>query len=345
MGHPEEQANPLKNKLKRKTYRDQLYLPTNGKQHYGNSVSLLFQDTERRSCLRFPFFSPIHLMADSGQIIIGTTQNIGTNGLLVQISKSLQRDTSVMFKFSHEKTSVGGYGRVVWSETDREKNFCGIMILEMKQKDKRNLNEVLDCTSSPTCPVCHSKLDIDKLTPYLERQFPKERINYENTSPLMEIAYLLNSTLSWNTLIQKILEVIKNCFQAKAVRLFLYDKETGILEPSHHTGFQSNEEFPYDFERNISRDKCWENQITFISDLQNNPSFIPKNPAKPTGLHSIVAIPLIAEGKALGILSLYTPLSDQKESLKKKEEELLLTFANLITVGINAHFYKHKLTQ
>ena len=144
---------------------------------------------------------------------------------------------------------------------------------------------------------------------------------------------------------QKILEVIKNWFQAKAVRLFLYDKKTRILEPSHHIGFQSNEEFPYDFERSISGEKCWENQTTFISDLQNNPSFIPKNPAKTAGIRSIVAIRLIAEGKALGILSLHIPLSNQKEPLKKKEEELLLTFANLIAVGINAHFYKHKLTQ
>jgi hypothetical protein len=303
------------------------------------------QNTEKRSCNRFPLVSTIHLKLDSGQIVIGTTRDIGSNGLSAEIAKTVMKNTFLIFNFFYEKATIGGCGRVVWSKYEGNKDLCGITFSKMKQKHKESLNGILERINSPICPVCHSKLEIEKLTPYLQKQFPKERINYENSSPLMEIAYLLNSTLSWNTLIQKILEVIKNCFQAKAVRLFLYDKKTGILELSHSVGFQSNEEFPYDFERNMSGVKCWENQITFISDLQKNPSFIPKNPAKTAGIRSIVAIPLIAEGKALGILSLYAPLSDQKEPVKKKEEELLLSFANLITVGINGHFYKDKLTQ
>lgn len=304
-----------------------------------------FQDKERRSCSRFLFISPIHLMAESGQIIIGRTQNLGANGLLVEIFKSLHRETSLRFRFCYEKTSVGGYGQVVWSETGREKNFCGIKILEMKQKDKRNLNEVLELISSPICPMCYSKLDINILRPYFERQFPKERINYEDALPLMKIAYLVNLNPSWNALIQKILEVMKSGFQAKAVRLFLYDKKTGILELSHSVGFQSNEEFPYDFERNINPEKCGENQITFISDLQKNPYFVAKKPAQTAGIDSIIAIPLIIEGKALGILSLYTPLSDQNGPISKKEEELLVTFANLVTVGIIPAFCKHEPSQ
>jgi hypothetical protein len=285
------------------------------------------------------------MKTDSGQILIGNTQNIGGNGISAQIFKNIEKDNFVTFKFTHENTSIGGYGRVVWSGSDQEKNLCGITFLKMKQKDKSYLNEILECTISPICPVCHSKIDIDQLTPYFDTKIQREKMDYRHTPPLMEIAYLLNSNLFWNTLMRKILEVIKNWFQAKAVRLFLYDKKTGILEPSHHIGFQSNEEFPYDFERSISREKCCENQIIFISDLQKNPSFVPKNPAETAGIRSIAAIPLIAEGKALGILSLYVPLPDQKEPLKKKEEELLFTFANLIAVGINAHFYKHKLTQ
>jgi putative methionine-R-sulfoxide reductase with GAF domain len=285
------------------------------------------------------------MKTDSGQILIGNTQNIGGYGLSAQIFKNIKKDNFVIFRFTYENTSIGGYGRVVWSGSDQEKNSFGITFLKMKQKDKSYLNEILECIVSPTCPVCHSKIDIDELMPYFDRKIQREKMDYGHTLPLMEIAYLLNSNLSWNTLMQKILEVIKNWFQAKAVRLFLYDKETGTLEPSHHIGFQFNEEFLYDFERSISREKCCENQIIFISDLQKNPSFISKNLAKTAWIRSIVTIPLIAEGKALGILSLYIPPPDQKEPLKKKEEELLLTFANLIAVGINAHFYRYKPTQ
>jgi len=297
-------------------------------------MSLLFQDTERRSCIRFPFFSPIHLMADSGQIIIGTTQNIGTNGLLVQISKSLQRNTFVMFKFTHEKTSVGGYGRVVWSGSDREKNFCGIAFLNMKQKDKQTLNEVLERKISPICLVCHSKIDIDKLTPYFERKIQRERIDYGNTSPLIEIARLLNSNLSWLALMEKILEVVKNRFHGEAVKLFLYNENTGLLELCCHVGLQSPEEFSFDAEKSIEVEAFREGKIIFIPDVQKNPSFINKDEAKTAGINSIIVIPLIAGGKALGILSLCTTLSDQRETLKKEEEELLSAFANLITVGM-----------
>ena len=48
----------------------------------------------------------------------------------------------------------------------------------------------------------------------------------------------------------------------------------------------------------------------------------------------MIAIPLTAGGKALGILSLCTTLSDQRETLKKEESELLSAFANLIAVGM-----------
>jgi len=297
-------------------------------------VGYFFQDIERRSYNRFPLHYPIHLKLDSGQIIIGRTQNIGSNGLSAEVAKSVERDSFVTFRFSYEKASIGGYGRVVWSESAGKKNLCGITFLKMKQKNRESLNGILERITSPICPVCHSKLDIDKLTPYLERQFLEERINYENASPLMEIAHLLNSNISWAALREKILEVIKNCFKAEAVRLFLYDKKTGTLELSHHIGFQSIEEYSYDFEKSINGEKWCENQIIFIPDVQNDPSFFQKNQNKAAGIRSIVAIPLIAEGKALGILSLYTSLYDQRRTLEKKEKKLLLTFANLIAVGI-----------
>lgn len=300
----------------------------------GRFVGYFGQDTERRSCNRFPIHYPIHLKLDSGQIIIGTTQNIGTNGLLVQISKSLQRDTFVMFKFSHEKTSVSGYGRVVWSGSDREKNLCGVAFLRMKQKDKQTLNEVLERKLSPICPVCHSKLDIDKLTPYFERQFLKERIGYENASSLIEIAHLLNSNLSWADLMEKILEVIKNRFHGNAVKLFLCNENTGMLELCCHVGLQSTEEFSIDAEKSISGEAFREGKIIFIPDLQKNPSFINKDKAKTAGIHSMIVMPLIVGGKPLGILSLCSILPDQRETLKKEEMELLFAYANLITVGM-----------
>jgi putative methionine-R-sulfoxide reductase with GAF domain len=300
----------------------------------GGFVAYFRQDKERRSCNRFPLSSPIHLMADSGQIIIGTTQDIGSNGLSSEIAKSVERDSSVIFNFFYEKTTIGGYGRVVWSGFNREKNFCGIAFLKMKQKDKQTLNEVLDRIISPICPVCHSKLDIDKLIPYLERQFPKERIDYENASPLMEIAHLLNSNLSWLALMEKIFEVIKNRFHGEAVKLFLYNENTRMLELCCHMGLQSAGRFSFDAEKSIEGEAFRERKIIFIPDVQKNPSLISKDELKAAGIHSMIAIPLIAGGKALGILSLFTTLSDQRETLKKEEKELLSAFANLITVGM-----------
>lgn len=300
----------------------------------GYSIYYLSPDAEKRSSSRFPFFSPIHLKADSGQIVIGSTQNIGANGLRIEISKSLQRETSIMFRFSHEKTSVGGYGRVVWSETGREKKFCGIKILEMKQKDKQILNGILERISSPICPECHSKLDIDKLIPYLGKQFPKERINYENVSPLMEIAYLLNSNLTGEALMEKILEVIKNRFHGNVVNLFLYNEYTRMLELCSHAGLQSIGEFSLDVEKSIDSETFREGEIIFIPDVQKNPSFINKDEAIKEKIHSMIVIPLIAGGKVLGILCLYNPSIDNREVLKEGEKRLLSTFANLIAVGM-----------
>jgi transcriptional regulator with GAF, ATPase, and Fis domain len=239
-----------------------------------------------------------------------------------------------MFKFSHEKTSVGGYGRVVWSGSDREKNLCGVAFLRMKQKDKQTLNEVLERKLSPICPVCHSKLDMDKLTPYFERQFLKERINYDNAPSLIEIAHLLNSNLSWMVLMEKILEVVKNRFHGSAVKLFLCNENTGMLELCCHVGLQCTEEFSFDAEKSIEGEAFREGKTIFIPDVQKTPSFINKDEAKTAGIHSMIVIPLTAGGKALGILSLCTTLSDQRETLKKEEKELLSAFANLMVVSM-----------
>lgn len=56
---------------------------------------------ERRSCSGFPFKFPIHLMGNLGQIIIGTTQNIGSNGLMAEVAKRVEKNIFVAFKFSH----------------------------------------------------------------------------------------------------------------------------------------------------------------------------------------------------------------------------------------------------
>jgi len=293
-----------------------------------------FQDTERRSYLRFPFSFPIHLMADSGQIIIGRTQNIGTNGLLVEISKNLQRDTFVMAKFSHEKTSVGGYGRVVWSKSDREKNFCGITFLKMKQKDKQTLNEILERIVSPVCPMCHSKLEIEKLIPYFEMQVSKERIDYKNASPLMEMAYLLNSNFPWEALMKKILEVMKNHFHGKAVELFLYNEDTGMLERRCHAGLRSTGTYLLNAEKIIDGEAFREGKIIFIPDVQKPHSFINKEEAKTAGIHSMIVLPLFADGKISGVLNLCNPSLDNREALKEGEKRLMSTFANLITIAL-----------
>ena len=78
-------------------------------------MNCFFWGRERRSSNRFSLLSPIHLMADSGQILIGFTQNIGSHGLRAEFPKSIETGAFVTFRFSHEKASVEGDGRVVWS--------------------------------------------------------------------------------------------------------------------------------------------------------------------------------------------------------------------------------------
>jgi putative methionine-R-sulfoxide reductase with GAF domain len=300
-------------------------------------MSLLFQDTEKRSCARFPFFSPIHLIADTGQIIIGTTQNIGTNGLLAQISRSLQRDTSVMFKFSHEKTSAGGYGRVVWSGSHERNNLCGIAFLKMKQKDKDSLKEILEYIDSPRCLVCHSKIEMNKLTPYFERQFSKKITDDESTSLFIEIAHLLNSTLTFGARMERTLTVVKNHFHAKAVGLFLYNEDRGRLELSYHAGFQSIEESFPDLEKGLGDQALWERKRIFIPDVQKDPSFLYKDQARPAGIRSIAVIPLISEEKAFGILAICIPLHGQRETFGKEEKEVFSAIGNLVALGMKMH--------
>lgn len=294
------------------------------------------EGSERRQCARLPFSSPIHLMADSGQLLIGNAVDIGTNGLRVQSLTGFRVNTFVMFKLYHEKSSIGGYGRVVWSESNQRGHFCGIKFLKMKQKDKQGLDGVLERPEGPICPVCRSRIDVDMLRPYFEKRIQERDMDLGDSSPLMEVAYLLNSTLSWSDLAEKILEVVKHCFKAEGVRLAVFDKNTGTLEVSHHVGT----ELPYDFEKSLMEEKHYEPPGIFVREIPGNPSLSPRDVTLTAERCSVVVIPLLEEGRALGILSLYTTQDDQGEALKKGKKKLLSTFANLIAIGIKTRSWK-----
>jgi GAF domain-containing protein len=276
-------------------------------------------------------------MAGSGHIFIGTTQNVGSHGLKAELPKEIETGVFVTFRFSHEKASIGGDGRVVWSGFSGAKHLCGITFLKMKQRDRQSLDELLERAVFPRCPVCHAMIDIDQLTPLLEKQSRRDGIDHgRDVTSFIKITGLLSSNLPGEAMEEKILEVIKNHFRAKAVMLLPYNKETGMLELTCHVSWNLVEKLSFDPEGTTAGKAFREKRVVPIADVQKDPAFVHRNQARIAGMRSLVAIPLIVAGEPLGVLGLFTSLFDQRE-IRENEEELLLVFATLVAVAMRMH--------
>jgi putative methionine-R-sulfoxide reductase with GAF domain len=273
-------------------------------------------------------------MAGSGQILVGTTQNVGSHGLKVELPKEIETGLFVTFRFSREKTSIGGDGRVVWSGSSEDKQLCGITFVRMKQRDRQSLDELLEHAVFPRCPVCHSMIDLDQLTRLVKREPCFDGVDHgRDLSSLTKIAGLLRSHRPGKAMEEKTLGVIKNHFHAKAVMLLLYNKETGILELGCQVGWGSAGDLSLAPEGTTAGRAFEEKRAFFVPDVQKDPVFPHKSQAKAVGVRSMVALPLIVEGEPLGVLELFTSVFDKGE-IRENDEERLLTFATLVAVAI-----------
>ncbi|MEO0266489.1 MAG: PilZ domain-containing protein [candidate division WOR-3 bacterium] len=297
-------------------------------------MSCLWQNVERRAFSRFPLNTPIYLKLDSGQIIIGTTLNINYNGLSAEIPKEIIKGSLTNFNFFYGKISIRGYGRVVWSESREEKNLCGIIFIEIKQKDRSHLNELLNTIVSPICQVCHSKIDIDKIAPYIKKGFQRESQNYDDVRPFIKIIHMLNSNFQWAILIEKILDVIKDHLRGHQARLFLYNKSNGFFELWGGERVESKNQFSVIEEKDPYNELFKEGKITIIPWESQRFPFLNKEESKPLKGVSLILVPIMSQGKLLGILSVETVLPVEKKTLMKEEEEILAAYANLILVGL-----------
>lgn len=283
------------------------------------AMDRLFQAREKRSSDRSPLLCPIHLMAGSGHIVIGTTQNVGSRGLKAELGKEIETGVFVTFRFSHERASIGGDGRVVWSGFSGDKHLCGIMFLNMKQRDRQSLDELLERAVFPRCPVCHSMIDIDQLTPLVENQTRRGGIDHgRDVTSFMRIAGLLASDLPGKAMEEKILEVIKKHFRAKAVMLLPYNKETGMLELKCQVGWNVVENLSLDPEGTTAGKAFREKRALFILDFQKDLAFPYKNQARMAGVRSMVALPLVRGGESVGLLGLLTSVFDGGSWRKKR---------------------------
>jgi K+-sensing histidine kinase KdpD len=164
----------------------------------------------------------------------------------------------------------------------------------------------------------------------------------QELSALNEVAYAVSSSLDLDRVYAVLEQQVNRNWPVDAVRLHLLNEQKGTLEPLYQTA-KKDTTSPL-----INRGIIWHvaqsGQVVMTNDAAKDPYYIPKvddlNDRPP---HSIASVPLRAQNKIVGVLTLYNKADGR---FTEEDVERLKAFANPVTTAIqNARLFEEAQKQ
>ncbi len=162
---------------------------------------------------------------------------------------------------------------------------------------------------------------------------------------LQTIARDLTAELDLDALLRKILRAAMHVSHSTAGSLFLYDAATHdlVFKVIVGGGGDALKETRIPADRGIVGESFLQQRAIVVDDAEADPRYF-SAPAKNVGLfiQRIVAVPLIAQGKAIGVLE----VMNKSESYTQDDADLLTAFATQSAIAIeNARLYGQVLDE
>lgn len=154
-----------------------------------------------------------------------------------------------------------------------------------------------------------------------------------NLETVFRISQAVSSELQINVVLNRVLDVVQKIFTADAVALMSYDQTRRVISTSMARGV-SNREMLY-FEAAPGVDipgQVFETRTPSSHGDLTRMSTPLARLATSQGLHSVIAVPLLARGKSIGVLAVYGRDAD---AFSGEDMELLLTFASQAALAID----------
>ena len=159
----------------------------------------------------------------------------------------------------------------------------------------------------------------------------------QELSALNEVAYAVSSSLDMDRVYDVLVQQVNRNWPVDAVRLHLLNEQKGTLEPLYQT---SKKDITSPL---INRGIIWHvaqsGQVVMTNDAAKDPYYIPKvDDLDDQPPHSIASVPLRAQNKIVGVLTLY---NKEDGRFTDEDVERLKAFANPITTAIqNARLFE-----
>jgi signal transduction histidine kinase/HAMP domain-containing protein len=173
-----------------------------------------------------------------------------------------------------------------------------------------------------------------------ERQRAEKQVLHQNRQleVLYEIDSAISSTLDRRVLLDVLFDKIESLLPYAALTVRLLNEDTHQLEPVSARNIDM-QEWAKGLEsrsaitgRGFSQEVFLQKTPAIIENVQTDPRCWNQELFRKNGLVSYIGLPLITEGKALGVLGFY--LKEQR-SFPKEEVEFLSALAGQVAIGIN----------
>jgi sigma-B regulation protein RsbU (phosphoserine phosphatase) len=152
---------------------------------------------------------------------------------------------------------------------------------------------------------------------------------------LLEVADAVNTTLDLNTLLQRIAEMLKRFLDYEIFAILLLNEKTQELRVRFQVGHPPEvaERIRIKVGQGVTGQAVQRREAVLVNDVSAEQNFINSAP----GVHSELAVPLIAKNKVIGVLDVEAA---QANAFTDEHKQLLTLFASRIAVGIeNARLY------
>ena len=152
---------------------------------------------------------------------------------------------------------------------------------------------------------------------------------------LLEVADAVNTTLDLNTLLQRVAEMLKRVIHYEIFAILLLNDKTQELKVRFQVGHPPEvaERIRIKVGQGVTGRAALLREAVLVNDVSSEENFINSAP----GVHSELAVPLIAKNKVIGVLDVEAA---QANAFTEEHKHLLTLFASRIAAGIeNARLY------
>ncbi|MBA4370101.1 MAG: hypothetical protein C0418_00790 [Coriobacteriaceae bacterium] len=163
--------------------------------------------------------------------------------------------------------------------------------------------------------------------------FEEARSRATNLETIFRVSQTVSSALQSKVVLNRVLDVVQKIFSADAVALMTYDPARRVIATAMARGLLS-QEMLY-FETVPGEDlpgQVFEERVPVAEGELGSREDRLSRLALSQGLHSLLAVPLMARGRSIGVLSAY---SREREAFEPEDVELLMTFAAQAALAID----------